>query len=105
MEHETRRLVQDLFFSFVGPCAFYLVANGWAKVCGAFTDENRRIVLTSTLLFILFCLALTGFAERSTLGAFWNEQPILVSVGFLVTGVTVLGLVKLILCVWRSRGA
>jgi hypothetical protein len=103
MEHETTGLIQDLFFSFVGPWAFYLVASSWAKICGAFTGKNKRTMLTTTLLFILFGLTLTGFAEWATLGTLVSKEPISTSIGFLATGAAVSGVLWLIVSIWRPR--
>jgi hypothetical protein len=99
-----KTLVQDLAFSLIAPWAFYGVAAVWGMVTGAFGQTTRKIILSTTLGFVLFGLGLTTFSELDTLNAMWRELPYAFAGVSLVFGIVVpAGALYLIFRIWRPH--
>ena len=97
-------LVQGLVFDFVAPCAFYLVGAIWFKITGGLTPTKQKVLLSTTIGFILYGLALSGTAEADTLKLLWLQSPYLWSLVYLVFVASVVGGAAVILVrLWKPN--
>src|ERR1039458_5717512 len=91
-----KKLLQDIVFSFVAPWAFYGLCAGWAMLTGGFDPFKRKLLLSLTLAFIVFCLTLTGVREFETPRAMWFQSPYLLSGTLLFAAAVPLAVIYLI---------
>ena len=100
-----KTLVQDLMFSLIAPWAFYLVAATWFRIVGKkFTGTGRNVALSTTLGFIVYGLALTGYAEFETIKAMWFGSPYTLCGLLVIFGIFApVALIYLTFRIWRPR--
>src|ERR1039458_8866606 len=79
----TTSLAQDIVFAFIGPWAFYVLVAVWFKITGGLTPTKQKVLLSTTIGFILYCLVLTGSAEADTLKLLWLRSPFFWSLAYL----------------------
>jgi hypothetical protein len=98
----TTTILQDLVFSLVAPWAFYGVGLLWSIITGGVTRQRQAVLLTATIAFIVFCLALTCVAEWKTLNLLWRGAPFVYSLIYAAFLVLVIGAAaKLLAAVWK----
>ena len=99
----TTSLAQDIVFAFIAPWAFYAVVAIWFKMTGGLTPKKQKVLLSTTVVFILYCLVLTGSAEADTLRLLWLRSPVLWSLAYLVSVTSVVvGSVIVFVRLWKG---
>ena len=75
----------------------------WARFTGGLTTTKQKVLLSTTIGFILYCLLLTVVSYADILKRLWQRSPAIWSGAYLSLGIIVLGATTTLLAgIWRK---